>query len=153
MDSLFNSQAYLDGTAHVCGGKTVLDPVQLGMIILLPGQSVCGRFHRQFTALIRSINQVPLHLDVPNFFGSTRFNTPQYILIAMEFSGLFESRRVRQSQGVAYIHSWYNKETDAGNFFFYPNGTQGGSVAIPAVVNTGISVDGTVVVSKADIAQ
>jgi hypothetical protein len=26
------------------------------------------------------------------------------------------------SQGVAYLHSWYNPATDAGNFYFYPNG-------------------------------
>ena len=107
---------------------TVFDPIQLGIIVLLPGQTVA------------------MHYDVPWYWGATRFNIPQWLLIAMESSGLFENIRVRQSQGVAYLHKWLNHEKDGGGFYFYPKGTGGRAEIVPAEFNTGLVLDGSVLI-------
>ena len=55
-----------------------------------------------------------MHLDVPWFRGATRFNVPQWLLIAMEMSGLWAEHRVSQTQGVAYLHDWVDPKHDGG---------------------------------------
>jgi hypothetical protein len=69
----------------------------------------------------------------------------------MEQSRLFKDIRVRQSQGVAYLHHWINTTVDEGSFFFYPNGTEGGAVVIPPEFNTALVLDGSVIVHGVDI--
>jgi hypothetical protein len=55
---LFQSENYLKAASDSCGGKTVFDPIQLGIIITLPGQVVAP------------------HLDIPWYWGASRFNIP-----------------------------------------------------------------------------
>ena len=73
--------------------------MQLGIIITLPGQCVA------------------MHLDVPWFLGATRFNVPQWLLIAMEMSGMWAEHRVSQTQGVAYLHDWVKPQHDGGGLY------------------------------------
>ena len=68
----------------------------------------------------------------------------------MEQSQLFKEERVRQSQGVAYLHSWVDPKVDEGAFFFYPNGTEGPAEVIPPTFNTAIVLDGSVIVHGVD---
>ncbi len=63
---LFKSESYRNASTDACGGKNIFDPIQLGIIITLPGQVVAS------------------HLDVPWYWGASRFNIPQWLLIAME---------------------------------------------------------------------
>jgi hypothetical protein len=63
---LFQSESYIKAATASCGGKSVFDPIQLGIIITLPGQVVAS------------------HLDVPWYWGASRFNIPQWLLVAME---------------------------------------------------------------------
>ncbi len=68
----------------------------------------------------------------------------------MEQSQLFKEERVRQSQGVAYLHSWVDPKVDEGSFYFYPNGTEGPASVIPPTFNTAIVLDGSVIVHGVD---
>ena len=52
---------------------------------------------------------------------------------------------------MAYLHSWVDPEKDGGAFFFYPNGTEGPASVIPPKFNTGIVIDGSVIVHGVDI--
>eukprot|EP00042_Codosiga_hollandica_P045063 m.452279 g.452279 ORF g.452279 m.452279 type:complete len:465 (+) comp56927_c0_seq2:82-1476(+) len=130
---LFRSDKYIKASTDICHGDSIFDPIQLGIIITLPGQTVAA------------------HLDVPWFWGGTRFNIPQWLLIAMEQSKLWSHLRVHQTQGVAYLHEWVNPEEDGGGFFFYPNGTEGDAVVVPPVYNTALVLDGSTIVHGVDL--
>lgn len=129
---LFQSPDYLKKATTVCEGRTYFDPIQLGVVISLPGQ------------------EVAMHWDVPWFFGASRFLYPQWLLIAMQQSGLFQSYRVPQVQGVAYLHNWVNPDTDGGEFYYYPEGAGGKSELFKAKFNNAIVLDGSVVVHGVD---
>jgi hypothetical protein len=69
----------------------------------------------------------------------------------MEQSRLFKDVRVRQTQGVTYLHHWVNTTVDEGGFYFYPNGTEGGAEVIPPEFNTALILDGSVIVHGVDV--
>jgi hypothetical protein len=52
--------------------------------------------------------------------GANRFNLPQWLLLAMAGSGIWQNELLPQVQGVAYIHDIEN--ISGGDFFFYPKG-------------------------------
>lgn len=139
LKSLFNAKGYLENAAEVCDLGTpnpVLDPFQLGVIVQVPGQSV------------------PMHLDAPYFWGASRFTLPIWLVVVMQFSGLWEQYRVHQVQGVAYIHDWDNKTLEnGGGFFFYPGNLNGKAITIPAERSTGIVCDGAIQVHGTELFQ
>lgn len=47
---------------------------------------------------------VAVHIDSPYFWGASRFTFPQWLLVAMVFSGLFADKFVHQVQVVGYLH-------------------------------------------------
>ena len=104
LDSLFNSDQYLSAQSAVCGaGHPVSQRVQVNLIIMLPGQDL------------------PMHYDLPWFRGgANRFNLPQWLLLAMAGSGLWDEELLPQVQGVAYLH--LNESLEGGEFFLYPDG-------------------------------
>jgi len=128
--SLFESPKYKQAASAICAaqGKPVFDPIQLGIILQLPGQ------------------EVPAHYDIPWFYGATRFHLPQWLLVVMEQSGLFQDIRVPQIQGVAYLHPWDHRTIQGGGFYFLPQGKEGPIHVIPPATNTAIVLDGSVIV-------
>eukprot|EP01095_Lingulamoeba_sp_RSL-Kostka_P000883 TRINITY_DN1116_c1_g1_i1.p1 TRINITY_DN1116_c1_g1~~TRINITY_DN1116_c1_g1_i1.p1 ORF type:complete len:475 (+),score=174.64 TRINITY_DN1116_c1_g1_i1:52-1476(+) len=127
--SLFESQNYLERTAEVCDLGTdepYLDPFQLGIIVQIPGQ------------------QVPMHLDTPYFWGATRFEYPLWLLVCMQWSGLWEDERIHQVQGVAYLHDWPEDLDNGGSFFYYPDGPGGDVHHFQAHKNAAIILDGSI---------
>jgi len=135
LDFLFKGEQYVKSATKICGGKSYFDPIQLGIIIMLPGQTV------------------PMHFDVPYFFGATRFHIPQWLLVVMETSGLFKDIRIPQVQGVAYLHQWENNvyNNSGGQFFYYPEGPGGVIMSIDPIFNSAIVLDGSIVVHGVDL--
>ena len=158
MQLLFTSAGYLQAARTVCRGRTTFDPIQLNLILMVPGQ------------------ELPMHLDVPWFWGATRFTLPQvrrdavfgscawvyfsvlaaqggshrpaqWLLVVMEHSGLFEERSVPQIQGVAWLRE---QARPGGEFFFYPEGPYAPSRDVPSKYNTAIVADGCRVVHGVD---
>lgn len=79
--TLFNSASFQEAAKSVCPrDKTFLDPFQFNFIIQVPGQTVA------------------LHIDSPYFWGASRFSFPQWFLVAMVFSNLFQDKFVDQVQ-------------------------------------------------------
>ena len=136
LKTLFESSAYRSSALSVCHGLSVLDPFQLGVIIQLPGQ------------------QLGVHRDAPWFFGANRFHYPQWLLLVMRGSGLWEHRAVRQVQGVAYLHEWsfLSEETEeeyqrrnGGEFQYWPTpNTTVPQLHVP-VKNSAIILDGSLI--------
>ncbi len=99
-------------------GRPVIEPAIVFANLLLPGQ------------------ELAVHADVPEFRGCNRKKHPQWLLVAMHHSGLFEEYRMPIATGVAWFH-----DCDGGEFAFYPNGPGQAPVALPVRYNTAVLLD------------
>jgi len=119
--SLFNSPNYLTAASEICGsGHPFLKRTQVNLIVMLPGQDL------------------PVHYDLPWFWGASRHTLPQWVLLSMAASGAWKQQLLPQVQGVAYLH--LKTDPEGGEFFLYPG--DGSSVEVPATPNTGLVLDG-----------
>ena len=80
-------------------GRPIVEPNIVYANLLVPGQ------------------ELALHTDVPEFRGMNRRRDPQWLLVAMHHSGLFERWRMHIATGVA----WFGRPR-GGEFAFYPDG-------------------------------
>jgi len=80
--------------------------------------------------------ELAIHTDVPEFRGANRKNAPQWLLVCMLHSGLFERWRIP----ILTCVSWFGAAR-GGAFTFYPGGAAGPREAIPAQHNSAILID------------
>ncbi len=80
--------------------------------------------------------ELAVHTDVPEFRGCNRTKDPEWLMVVMHHSGLFERWRMPIATGV----SWF-RGCRGGDFAFYPEGAGGAPVALPARHNTAILLD------------
>jgi len=87
--------------------------------------------------------ELAVHTDVPEFRGANRTKDPEWLLVVMHHSGLFERWRIPIATGVSWFHG-----CRGGDFAFYPDGPggapdgPGGAPAtVPAAHNTAILLD------------
>lgn len=80
--------------------------------------------------------ELAIHTDVPEFRGANRMNTPQWLLVCMLHSGLFDAWRIP----ILTCVSWFG-EAKGGAFTFYPDGVDGSRASIPAAHNSAILID------------
>lgn len=99
-------------------GRPLIEPNIVYANILLPGQ------------------ELAVHTDVPEFRGANRRKDPQWLLVAMHHSGLFERWRMPIATAVA----WFGNAR-GGEFVFHPDGPQAPPLALPARHNTAIVLD------------
>lgn len=99
-------------------GATVVEPAIVYANILVPGQ------------------ELAIHTDVPEFRGMSRRSDPQWLLVAMHHSGLFERWRKPIATGVAWFGS-----ARGGEFAFYPDGPDAPARSLDARHNTAIVLD------------
>lgn len=74
---------------------------QLDILLILPGQ------------------ELPMHLNVPYFWGADRNSLPHWLLVVMKNSGLFEDIFIPQVQGVSWLdteESYLNTQKEDINF-------------------------------------
>jgi hypothetical protein len=131
---LFESEKFQEATKSICPvGKKYLNPFQFNFIIQVPGQTVA------------------LHIDSPYFWGASRFEFPQWLIVAMVFSNLFSEKFIDQVQVVGYLHQWDPSNTidQGGEFVWYNNDTSFESV-LPTP-NSGSLVDGSKVIHASTI--
>lgn len=109
-----------DNSAHKIKSESdiVTDMFQLDLLVMLPGQ------------------ELPIHLNTPYFWGADRTTLPQWLLVAMKNSRLFDHLFIPQVQGLVPLRleqpQQLNKLADrtqggfveingeGGDFFFYP---------------------------------
>lgn len=80
--------------------------------------------------------ELAIHTDVPEFRGANRKNMPQWLLVCMLHSGLFNHWRIP----ILTCVSWWGSAS-GGAFTFYPDGPAGVRKSIPAVDNSAILID------------
>jgi hypothetical protein len=99
-------------------GTEIVEPSIVYANILLPGQ------------------ELAMHTDVPEFRGINRKSSPEWLMVVMHHSGLFEDWRIHIATGVSYFH-----DCDGGEFVYYPDGRNGDRRTLPVRHNTGILLD------------
>jgi hypothetical protein len=104
--------------ARTIHGRPLIEPAIVFANLMVPGQ------------------ELALHTDVPEFRGANRKVTPQWLLVAMRHSELFEDWRMPIATGVAWFH-----DCKGGEFAFYPDGAGGEPVAHQIAFNTALVVD------------
>lgn len=108
----------LKTSARQMGGSDYVVPAIVYANLLIPGQ------------------ELAIHTDVPEFRGLNRLNTPQWLLVCMHHSGLFEDWRIP----ILTCVSWFGV-AEGGAFTFYPQGATGARESIAARHNTAVLLD------------
>ena len=104
--------------ARAIHGRPVIEPAIVYANILVAGQ------------------ELAVHTDVPEFRGANRTLYPQWLMVVMHHSGLFDAYRMP----IATAVGWFN-DCRGGAFAFYPDGREGACQTLPARANTGIILD------------
>ncbi len=114
----FINSGRLLSAAHTVSGCDIIVPAIVYANLLIPGQ------------------ELAIHTDVPEFLGANRKLLPQWLLVCMHHSGLFEEWRIP----IVTCVSWFGSG-QGGAFTYYPDGPQGQRRSIPATHNTAIVLD------------
>jgi hypothetical protein len=108
---------------------------QFDVIVILPGQ------------------ELPMHLDIPYFWGADRKSLPHWLLAVMKQSKLFEHLFIPQVQGVSWLSKHQSNKNDeeskfnGGNFYYFPMKEDINKYKmVKAEHNAAILVDGTQVI-------
>jgi hypothetical protein len=114
----FRDAESLFDAARRLHGRPVMVPAIVYANILLPGQ------------------ELAVHTDVPEFRGANRRMVPQWLLVAMHHSGLFEKWRMPIATAIAYFG-----EAQGGELVYYPDGPAGDPVTYPPRHNSAAVLD------------
>ena len=85
IEPFLHHDAFVDA-AHAVHDRPVVEPAIVYANLMVPGQ------------------ELAVHTDVPEFRGANRKVTPQWLLVAMRHSRLFEDWRMPNATGVARFH-------------------------------------------------
>ena len=80
--------------------------------------------------------ELAVHTDVPEFRGVSRKTVPQWLLVVMHHSGLFDAWRLHIATGVA----WFS-DLCGGALAYWPDGPEGPQVRHPIRANTALVLD------------
>jgi len=104
--------------ARAVTGRHIVRPAIVYLNLLVPGQ------------------ELAVHTDVPEFRGANRTHEPEWLLVAMHHSGLFDHWRRHIATGV----SWYH-DCDGGEFVYWADGPQQPPRRLASRRNTAILLD------------
>jgi hypothetical protein len=104
--------------ARAIHGRPVVEPAIVYANLLVAGQ------------------ELAMHTDVPEFRGANRKRYPQWLMVVMHHSKLFESHRMP----IATAVGWFNA-CRGGAFAFHPDGAAGPCETLAARPNTGVVLD------------
>ena len=110
-------EGFLDA-ARALFDRPVIAPAIVYANLLVPGQ------------------ELAVHTDVPEFRGANRTQDPEWLLVVMHHSGLFERWRMPIATGVAWFRG-----CRGGEFAFYPAGADGPHAQLTAAHNTAVLLD------------
>jgi hypothetical protein len=98
--------------------RPVIEPAIAFANLMLPGQ------------------ELAVHTDVPEFRGVSRKNLPQWLLVVMHHSRLFDAWRLAIATGISYF-----QDSDTGTLRHWPNGPDADPVRLPVRANTAVVLD------------
>lgn len=108
----------LTSAAKAVHGRPVVVPAIAYANLLLPGQ------------------ELAVHTDVPEFRGANRRRFPQWLMVAMLHSGLFDRWRMPIATGIAYFG-----QAAGGELSFWPDGPDGEVTLVQPRHNTAVVTD------------
>jgi hypothetical protein len=117
IEPFLHHEGFVEASRRV-HGRPVIEPAIVYANLLLPGQ------------------ELAVHTDVPEFRGANRTKVPQWLLVAMHHSRLFDAFRMPIATGIAYFH-----DCQGGELALYPDGPEGAPRTVPARHNTAVLLD------------
>lgn len=117
IEPYLNHEGFMEAARQLFG-RPVVVPAIVYANLLVPGQ------------------ELAIHTDVPEFRGVNRTSHPQWLIVAMHHSKLFEDYRMPIATGVAWYH-----DCGGGEFAFYPDGADAPPIAHPVRFNTALMMD------------
>lgn len=98
IEPFLHHEAFVEA-ARAVHGRPVVEPAIAYANLMVPGQ------------------ELAVHTDVPEFRGANRKRFPQWLLVVMHHSGLFEEHRMPIATGIAWFHDF-----DGGALTYWPDG-------------------------------
>jgi hypothetical protein len=117
IEPLISNPSFLEASAELTG-RPLVRPTMLYANVLVPGQ------------------ELPVHTDTPEYRGLDKWKVPEWFLVSMYHSGLFEEHRRHVAAGVAFFN-----DCDGGDFVLYPDGPAGEPAAVPPRFDTAVHFD------------
>jgi hypothetical protein len=117
IEPFLDHEAFVEAARDV-HGLPIIEPAIVFANLMVPGQ------------------ELAVHTDVPEFRGCNRKVMPQWLLVAMHHSRLFEAWRMP----IATAISWYH-DADGGELAFWPDGAAGDVVTHKVAYDTAIVLD------------
>lgn len=120
VEAFLHNPALVDGAVAV-HGRPVVEPAIAFANLMIPGQ------------------ELAVHTDVPEFRGANRKVLPQWLLVVMHHSGLFDRWRLHIATGIA----WFREGADPGDgaLRYWPEGPEADPVVHPVRPNTALVLD------------
>jgi hypothetical protein len=118
----FRDHDALADAARQLYDRPVIEPSIVYANILLPGQ------------------ELAVHTDVPEFRGANRKVIPQWLLVVMHHSGLFEAWRMPIATGISYFAPDGHQPV-GGELAYFPDGPDGPASVVEAGHNTAVVLD------------
>jgi hypothetical protein len=104
--------------ARAVHGRAVVEPAIVYANLMVPGQ------------------ELAVHTDVPEYRGANRKIVPQWLLVVMHHSGLFDEYRMPIATAVAWFH-----DCDGGELAYWPDGADGAARRHEVTYNTALVLD------------
>jgi hypothetical protein len=117
IEPFLHHPAFLDA-ARAVHGRPIVEPAIAYANLMVPGQ------------------ELAVHTDVPEFRGANRKLVPQWLLVVMHHSGLFEEHRMPIATGIAWFH-----DCDGGELAYWPDGAGAAPRRHPVRFNTAMVLD------------
>lgn len=116
-EALFDHPAFA-AAATAIGARPIVRRTMLYANVLLPGQ------------------ELAVHVDTPEFRGLDKQDVPEWLLVVMGASGLFERWRVRIAAAVSFFSG-----CAGGAFQVWVEGPDGPATDVPPIANSAVAVD------------
>jgi hypothetical protein len=104
--------------AQAIHGRAVIEPAIAYANLMIPGQ------------------ELAVHTDVPEFRGANRKVIPQWLLVVMHHSGLFDEYRMPIATAIAWFH-----DCDGGELAYWPDGAHAAPRRHRVRYNTALVLD------------
>ncbi len=117
IEAFLQHEGFVDAARRI-HGRPLVEPAIVFANLYLPGQ------------------ELAIHTDVPEFRGASRTTTPQWLLVAMHHSGLFEPWHMPIATAIAFFGPG-----ESGALVTYPDGRNGERVDIAPTHNTAVVLD------------
>jgi hypothetical protein len=120
VEAFLHNPGLIEGAVAV-HGRPVVEPAIAFANLMIPGQ------------------ELAVHTDVPEFRGANRKVLPQWLLVVMHHSGLFDRWRLHIATGIA----WFREASSPGDgaLRYWPEGPDADPVVHPVRRNTALVLD------------